>query len=60
MARPRHVRRLDRHPRTATPSPPSEVHQAVDYHPITRYDVTGGYLNIPGLEPAEPVPEEDT
>ena len=38
----------------------SEVHQAVDYRPITRYDVTGGYLNILGLEQAEPVPEEET
>ena len=27
----------------------SEVHQAVTYRPITRYDVTGGYLNLPGL-----------
>ena len=27
----------------------SEVHQAVDYRPITRYDVEGGYLNIPGF-----------
>jgi heme-degrading monooxygenase HmoA len=23
----------------------SEIHQAVDYRPITRYDVAGGYLN---------------
>lgn len=28
----------------------SEVHQAVDYRPITRYDVVGGYLNIPFQE----------
>jgi heme-degrading monooxygenase HmoA len=27
----------------------SDVHQAVDYRPITRYDVAGGYLNIDGL-----------
>jgi heme-degrading monooxygenase HmoA len=27
----------------------SDVHQAVDYRPINRYDVDGGYLNIPGL-----------
>ena len=27
----------------------SEVHQAVDYRPITRYDVVGGYLNLAGL-----------
>ena len=24
----------------------SATHQAVDYHPITRYDVAGGYLNL--------------
>ena len=38
----------------------SMVHQAVDYRPITRYDVTGGYLNLPGLHQADPTPEEDT
>lgn len=27
----------------------SAVHQAVDYRPITRYDVDGGYLNLPDL-----------
>jgi heme-degrading monooxygenase HmoA len=27
----------------------SEVHRAVSYRPITRYEVTGGYLNLPGL-----------
>jgi hypothetical protein len=27
----------------------SDVHQAVQYQPITRYDVTGGYLDLPGL-----------
>ena len=27
----------------------SDVHAAVDYRPITRYDVVGGYLNGPGL-----------
>lgn len=27
----------------------SEVHQAVRYHPITRYELAGGYLNLPGL-----------
>jgi heme-degrading monooxygenase HmoA len=40
----------------------SEVHQAVSYRPITRYEVTGGYLNLPGLtvhDPSpEPIPEE--
>ena len=33
----------------------SDVHQAVSYQPITRYEVTGGYLNHPGLA-ATPVP----
>ena len=27
----------------------SDVHQAVDYRPITRYEVAGGYFNIAGL-----------
>jgi heme-degrading monooxygenase HmoA len=27
----------------------SPVHQAVDYRPITRYDLVGGYTNLPGL-----------
>jgi heme-degrading monooxygenase HmoA len=27
----------------------SDVHQAVDYRPLTRYEVAGGYLNLPGL-----------
>jgi heme-degrading monooxygenase HmoA len=38
----------------------SEMHQSVDYRPLTRYDVVGGYLNIPGLEQAKRVPEEET
>jgi heme-degrading monooxygenase HmoA len=38
----------------------SEVHQAVDYRPITRYDVTGGYLSPAALHHADPTPEEDT
>ena len=33
----------------------SAVHQAVSYQPITRYEVTGGYLNHEGLA-AAPVP----
>jgi heme-degrading monooxygenase HmoA len=37
----------------------SAVHQTVDYRPITRYHVTGGYLNLPGLRRADPTPEED-
>ena len=32
----------------------SEVHQAVSYRPITRYEVTGGYLNLPGLTAHDP------
>jgi heme-degrading monooxygenase HmoA len=32
----------------------SDVHQAVDYRPITRYDVAGGYLNIEGLRKEQP------
>ena len=27
----------------------SAVHQAVDYHPITRYEIAAGYLNLPAL-----------
>jgi heme-degrading monooxygenase HmoA len=27
----------------------SEVHQAVSYRPITRYEVSGGYFNLLGL-----------
>jgi heme-degrading monooxygenase HmoA len=27
----------------------SAVHRAVDYHPITRYDVVAGYVNVAGL-----------
>jgi len=27
----------------------SDVHRSVEYRPITRYDVAGGYLNRPGL-----------
>jgi heme-degrading monooxygenase HmoA len=34
----------------------SEVHQAVTYRPITRYDVTAGYLNLPGLTAHDPNP----
>jgi len=38
----------------------SDVHQSVDYRPIARYDVVGGYLNLPGLHQADPTPEEET
>lgn len=31
----------------------SKVHQAVAYHPITRYDVAGGYVNLDGLSREE-------
>ena len=33
----------------------SEVHQAVEYRPITRYDVAGGYLNLAGLADHDPM-----
>ena len=36
----------------------SEVHRAVEYGPISRYDVVGGYLNLNGLAEADPTPEE--
>jgi heme-degrading monooxygenase HmoA len=32
----------------------SDVHQAVDYRAITRYDVVGGYVNIDGLRKEQP------
>ena len=31
----------------------SEVHRAVSYRPITRYEVAGGYLNIEGISREE-------
>ena len=34
----------------------SDVHQAVRYAPITRYDVPGGYLNLPGITVRDPFP----
>jgi heme-degrading monooxygenase HmoA len=40
----------------------SEVHQAVEYRPIVRYEVAGGYLNLPGItihDPNPPTKEED-
>lgn len=33
----------------------SEMHQAVEYRPITRYDVAGGYLNLAGLANHDPI-----
>ena len=32
----------------------SEGHRAVDYQPITRHDLVGGYLNIDGLRKEQP------
>ena len=32
----------------------SDTHRAVEYHPITRYEVVGGYLNIDGLRGEQP------
>ena len=46
-------------PRTR-PSHRVDLHQGVDYRRITRYDVTAGYLDLPGLHRADPTPEEDT
>ena len=31
--------------------------KAVSYRPITRYEVTGGYLNLPGLTNCDPSPQ---
>ena len=36
----------------------SDVHRAVDYRPIVRHDVVGGYLNLAGLAEADPSPKE--
>ena len=39
----------------------SEVHTAVEYRPITRYDLAGGYINLPGLavlRPTDVIAEE--
>ena len=40
----------------------SDVHRAVSYQPITRYDVAGGYLNQPGLAvtATSPATQEET
>ena len=38
----------------------SDVHQAVDYRPITRHTVVGGYLNLAGLNQADPSPKEQS
>ena len=31
----------------------SNVHRAVEYRPITGYDVAAGHLNVPGLAEVE-------
>jgi heme-degrading monooxygenase HmoA len=36
----------------------SDVHQAVQYRPITRYDLVGGYTNLPGLTALAPTKED--
>ncbi len=33
----------------------SPAHEAVDYRPITRYEVAGGYVNLDGLSAVDPV-----
>lgn len=33
----------------------SEMHQAVEYRPITRCDVAGGYLNLAALADEDPI-----
>jgi heme-degrading monooxygenase HmoA len=33
----------------------SEMHQVVEYRPITRYDVAGGYLNPASLADHDPI-----
>ena len=41
----------------------SEMHQAVEYRPITRYDVAGGYMNLAALtehDPINPIQEDPT
>ncbi|MGH9025257.1 MAG: antibiotic biosynthesis monooxygenase family protein [Acidimicrobiia bacterium] len=34
----------------------SDVHQSVDYLPITRYEIAGGYLNLSSLPDHAPFP----
>ena len=40
----------------------SEVHRAVEYRPITRYDLAGGYVNLLALNALSlaDLPEEDS
>ncbi len=35
----------------------SAAPRAVDCHPLTRYDVAGGYLDLPGLATHQPHPQ---
>ena len=37
----------------------SDVHRSVEYQPITRYDVVGGYLNLDGLSAVTVSPKEE-
>jgi heme-degrading monooxygenase HmoA len=32
----------------------SDTHRSVDYHPITRYEVAGGYVNLEALTKEQP------
>ena len=32
----------------------SDTHRSVNYHPITRYEVSGGYLNLDALTEEQP------
>jgi heme-degrading monooxygenase HmoA len=32
----------------------SDTHRSVDYHPITRYEVAGGYLDLDALAKEQP------
>jgi heme-degrading monooxygenase HmoA len=32
----------------------SDAHRSVNYHPITRYEVSGGYLNLDALTEEQP------
>jgi hypothetical protein len=48
------VRSLRQDHRTACDR--TDVHQAVTYRPITRHEVVGGYLNLPGLTLHDPNP----
>lgn len=36
----------------------SDVHASVEYQPITRYEIVGGYLNLAGLAAADLISKE--